>query len=220
MVCFGNTHLYSHPEFPDVKLWQCHQLLHWLEGITNNNLPLVLCGDFNSEPSSAVYELVSQQVVSPDHPDLRADTTDLLRGVLMSDHHSISHNLLLKSAYAAMLGEEPKFTNYTVGYVGVLDYIWLTAMHWRPLTIAPIPDENELGGTGEALPNALYPSDHLMLFADLQYGGGGPGGGGAPLAGGLMGDLRNKGLPGLGGTPTKQPPPNQSPLMSRKGSIR
>jgi mRNA deadenylase 3'-5' endonuclease subunit Ccr4 len=32
--------------------------------------------------------------------------------------------LALKSAYSSLLGREPKHTNYTVGYVGVLDYIW------------------------------------------------------------------------------------------------
>ena len=229
MMCMANTHLYSHPEFPDVKLWQSHQLLSWLEGLTlPNNLPLVLCGDFNSEPHSAVYELVANQAVSADHLDLQADTTELLRSVLLADsnggHHShghnqITHNLHLKSAYATMLGDEPRFTNFTVGYVGVLDYIWFTGMHWRPLAIAPIPDEGELQQTGEALPNALYPSDHLMLFSDLQFGAGGPGAG-PPLpglGGGMgLGDLRKgMSLGGFGGgTPTKTAP-NASPLLRK-----
>lgn len=232
MVCMANTHLYSHPEYPDVKLWQCHQLLQWLEGLTlPTNMPLVLCGDFNSEPSSAVYELVSTQVVGGDHPDLQllqqaasnGEATELLRSVLLSDHHhQVAHSLLLKSAYATMLGDEPRFTNFTVGYVGALDYIWFSGMHWRPLTVAPIPEEHDLALTGDALPNALYPSDHLMLFSDLQFAAG-TGGGGAG-GGGLMGELR-KAVPGLGGglggfgTPTKQQQQQQgaSPLLTRKG---
>lgn len=235
MVCMANTHLYSHPEFPDVKLWQCHQLLQWLEGLTlPSNMPLVLCGDFNSEPSSAVYELVSHQAVGGDHPDLQlsqssssaGEATELLRNVLLAEHHhQVAHNLLLKSAYATLLGDEPRFTNYTVGYVGVLDYIWFSGMHWRPLSVAPIPDEQELASTGEALPNALYPSDHLMLFSDLQFGAGpgpgGGGGGGGGLGGLGMGELR-KPAQGLGmglggfGTPTKNP--GASPLLTRKDS--
>ena len=92
MICVANTHLYSHPEFPDVKLWQCHQLMQWLEGIAMpsqnlaSSIPLILCGDFNSEPTSAVYELVSQQMVPPDHPDMQTDPADVLRSMLISDH--------------------------------------------------------------------------------------------------------------------------------------
>ena len=57
-VCVANTHLYSNKDFPDVKLWQCHVLLRELE-YKCRDLPLVLCGDFNSIPASREYtELV------------------------------------------------------------------------------------------------------------------------------------------------------------------
>jgi CCR4-NOT transcription complex subunit 6 len=110
LLCLANTHLYSHPEFPDVKLWQCYQLLHWLQSIVlaqhATALPLILCGDFNSEPASAVYELVAQRQVALDHADLPSEQASeaVLRSLyLLADHgpppHSISHSLQLKSAY-------------------------------------------------------------------------------------------------------------------------
>lgn len=110
LLCLANTHLYSHPEFPDVKLWQCYQLLHWLQSIVlaqqSSPMPLILCGDFNSEPSSAVYELVAQRQVALDHSDVSQEQANeaVLRSLyLLADHgpppHCISHSLQLKSAY-------------------------------------------------------------------------------------------------------------------------
>ncbi|CAN0291431.1 unnamed protein product, partial [Ectocarpus fasciculatus] len=37
-----------------------------------------VCGDFNSDVRSAVYELMSTQGVSPDHPDLSNDPCNVL----------------------------------------------------------------------------------------------------------------------------------------------
>ena len=59
-LAVANTHLYSNKECPDVKLWQCLSLVRELERLVlSRDLPLVLCGDFNSVPSSAVYELLA-----------------------------------------------------------------------------------------------------------------------------------------------------------------
>lgn len=42
-LCVANTHLYSNPELPDVKLWQCNALLQELEGfIHSRQLPLLV----------------------------------------------------------------------------------------------------------------------------------------------------------------------------------
>merc|ERR1712232_847825 len=58
-VCVANTHVFWDPEYRDVKLWQTHMLLRELERICMNTasgepMPLILCGDFNSTPDSAV----------------------------------------------------------------------------------------------------------------------------------------------------------------------
>lgn len=56
-ICVANTHLYSNVQRADVKLWQTVNLMRELrQFVTQRDVPLLLCGDFNSEPESAVYE--------------------------------------------------------------------------------------------------------------------------------------------------------------------
>ena len=71
-VAVANTHLYSNKDFPDVKLWQFVSLVRELEQLVlARDLPLVVCGDLNSVPSSAVYALLAHAAVPADHPDLK-----------------------------------------------------------------------------------------------------------------------------------------------------
>lgn len=172
-VCIANTHLYSNKDFPDVKLWQSWQLLQELESFIvsrDANLPLIICGDFNSTPDTAVYDLLSRQTVHPGHPDVNIATSDDIPNVL-PDAMSITHSFQLGSAYQAVLGEEPWVTNYTQNFKGVLDYVWYSVPNLRPLAVAPIPEEKELTKHGDALPSTEYSSDHVMLIADFQVVG-------------------------------------------------
>ena len=41
----------------------------------------------------------------------------------------------------------------TAGFTGVLDYIWCSANHIRPLAVVPVPDKANLEKVGGALPN-------------------------------------------------------------------
>jgi CCR4-NOT transcription complex subunit 6 len=170
-LCIANTHLYSNKDFPDVKLWQAWQLLQELESFVVNrgtNLPLIICGDFNSTPDTAVYDLLSRQTVHPGHPDVNVATNDDVPNVL-PDAMNITHSFQLGSAYQSVLGDEPWVTNFTQNFKGVLDYIWYSAPNLRPLAVAPIPEEKELTRTGEALPSTEFSSDHIMLIADMQF---------------------------------------------------
>jgi len=168
-VCIANTHLYSNKDFPDVKLWQTWQLLQELETFVlsrGTQLPLMICGDFNSTPDTAVYDLLSRQTVHPGHPDINMND-DSVPNVL-PDAMGITHSFQLGSAYQTVIGEEPKNTNFTINFKGVLDYIWYSAQNLRPLSAAPIPDDSLLTKHGEALPSTEYSSDHIMLISDMQ----------------------------------------------------
>ena len=174
-VCIANTHLYSNKEFPDVKLWQAWQLLQELENFAmsrGTTLPLMICGDFNSSPDSAVYDLLMQQNVHPGHPDVNVVTADDCPNVL-PDAMNITHSFHLGSAYQSVLGEEPPTTNYTLNFKGVLDYICYSRQTLRPLSVSPIPDESILTRHGEALPSTEFSSDHIMLISDMQILNGG-----------------------------------------------
>ena len=169
-VCVANTHLYSNKDFPDVKLWQSWQLLQELESFImsrGTNLPLIICGDFNSTPDTAVYDLMSRQSVHPGHPDVNVASAEDVPNVL-PDAMNITHSFQLGSAYQTVLGDEPWVTNFTVNFKGVLDYIWYSAQNLRPMSAAPIPEESQLTRHGEALPSTEYSSDHIMLISDMQ----------------------------------------------------
>jgi len=169
-ICIANTHLYSNKDFPDVKLWQSWQLLQELDTFVmsrGSNLPLMICGDFNSTPDTAVYDLLSRQAVHPGHPDVNLNLDDGSPNVL-PDTMNLTHSFQLGSVYNTVLGEEPQFTNYTAQFKGVLDYMWYTATNLRPLSAAPIHDSSVLTRYGEALPSTQFPSDHIMLISDMQ----------------------------------------------------
>ena len=170
-LCVANTHLYSNKDFPDVKLWQSWQLLQELESFIlsrGQNLPLIICGDFNSTPDTAVYDLMTRQQVHPGHPDVNVATGDDVPNVL-PDAMNITHSFQLGSAYQTVMGDEPWVTNYTAHFKGTLDYIWYSAQNLRPISVAPIPDEAQLTKNGEALPSTEFSSDHIMLISDMQF---------------------------------------------------
>ena len=174
-VCIANTHLYSNKDFPDVKLWQSWQLLQELETFImsrGTNLPLMICGDFNSTPDTAVYGLLSRQAVHPGHPDVNMNNNDDSAPSILPDAMSITHSFQLGSVYNTVIGNEPHATNYTACFKGVLDYMWYSAQNLRPLSAAPIPEEPLLIKHGEALPSTQFSSDHIMLISDMQIMGG------------------------------------------------
>jgi len=119
----ANTHIHWNPELRDVKLMQTQLMLEELITVSEQyrngakTLPLVVCGDFNSEPTSGVYELMSKGHVPGDHPDLLVNK--FRYGVYTTN--GLEHDLNLRSVYSHI--GEPEFTNFTGSYHGVLDYI-------------------------------------------------------------------------------------------------
>merc|ERR1719291_799483 len=110
-VCIANTHLYSNKDCPDVKLWQTLHLLKELETFVvarGSNLPLMICGDFNSTPDTAVYDLLSRQAVHPGHPNVNINISeDGSNTNILPDVISITHSFQLGSVYHTVMGEEP-----------------------------------------------------------------------------------------------------------------
>eukprot|EP01041_Mallomonas_annulata_P008324 gene8324-17133_t len=173
-LCVVNTHLYSNPKLADVKLWQTLTLLHEVEAfVAQRDIATVICGDFNSEPHSAVYQLLAHGMISSQHPDQE----NIGPHSVLPDSQHITHNLELASTMVTAVGEEPAFTNYTTGYVGTLDYIWYSPSRIRVLAVSALPEEMEILAKGEALPSPERPSDHLMVSCDLSLVASGGGGG-------------------------------------------
>lgn len=166
LLCVVNTHIYSNNQQADVKLWQTMNLIREVQQfVTARDLALMICGDFNSEPNSAVYEFVMNRQIITEHAEL---STGDRRMQILPDLNSIVHGLELGSAMNTVFGCEPQFTNYTAAFKGCLDYIFYTPGRLKILAVSNLPGENDLKPVaGEGLPCACYPSDHVWLSCDV-----------------------------------------------------
>lgn len=161
-LCVINTHILADPGFTDVKLLQAHLLVRTFEQMQIKNMPLLVCGDFNSTPDSAVYEYLRQGSIRGNHEDLRSDPCGLLK------HLTIQHPLRMATAYETCNGVEAEYTNYTEDFKGTLDYIWFSYDTLAVLAISQVDEESQL--TQEtALPSSTRPSDHVSLVATFMF---------------------------------------------------
>jgi len=184
LLCVANTHIHANTEHNDVKLWQVHTLLKGLEKIaTSAEIPMVVCGDFNSVPGSAAHNLLSTGRVPTDHPELGIDPFGILQ-----PSSKLSHPLPLVSAYTNLhkpcldsealerqrnrvdvIGE-PLFTNCTKDFHGALDYIFYTEDALAPVSLLELPSEREVRAKYGGLPNTQWSSDHVSLMTEFQWG--------------------------------------------------
>lgn len=172
----SNVHMHWDPIFRDVKLVQAAMLVEELEKVSeqfakfppklladnkrgpsysdSSKIPLIICGDFNSIPSSGVYEFLSVGDVAGNHEDFM----DHLYGSYTTD--GLSHKLNLKSAYGSV-GELP-MTNYTPSFEGVIDYIWYTQGSLAITSLLGEVDQAYLAKV-VGFPNAHFPSEYVFF---------------------------------------------------------
>ncbi|KAF4369018.1 hypothetical protein F8388_013347 [Cannabis sativa] len=181
LLCVANTHVNVHHDLKDVKLWQVHTLLKGLEKIAASaDIPMLVCGDFNSTPGSAPHSLLAMGKVEPLHPDLAVDPLNILR-----PHTKLLHQLPLVSAYSSFARpgvgisldqqrrrldpstNEPLFTNCTRDFIGTLDYIFYTADSLTVESLLELLDEESLR-KDTALPSPEWSSDHIALLAEFR----------------------------------------------------
>ncbi|KAL2483152.1 Carbon catabolite repressor protein 4-like protein 1 [Forsythia ovata] len=180
LVCVANTHVNMHQDLKDVKLWQVHTLLKGLEKIAvSADIPMLVCGDFNSVPGSAPHALLAMGKVDPPHPDLALDPLGILRPFA-----KLTHQLPLVSAYSSFarvatgLGleqrrrmdpatNEPLFTNCTRDFIGTHDYIFYSADSLTVESLLELLDEDSLR-KDTALPSPEWSSDHIALLAGFR----------------------------------------------------
>ncbi|XP_055014943.1 nocturnin-like [Boleophthalmus pectinirostris] len=146
-LCVAVTHLKARSGWERLRSAQGADLLHSLQSITarsDSALPLVVCGDFNAEPSEEVYRRFSRSALG------------------------------LDSAYKQLSEDgrtEPSYTTWKIRPSGescsTLDYIWYSRQALRVHTLLDIPSEEQIGP--DRLPSYHYPSDHLSLLCDLSF---------------------------------------------------
>ncbi|XP_076348857.1 uncharacterized protein LOC143246282 [Tachypleus tridentatus] len=180
LVC--TTHMHWDPEYSDVKLIQTMMLMHELRqiaqdsaqnnctghGSDSNTIPLLLCGDFNSIPSSGVVELLTTGKVSADHSDFKGfGYKDCLQKLSSSATlNEYSHPFQLTRAYKD--GDIP-YTNLTNDFKGVIDYIFYPDTHMRVVGLLGPLDEHWMSNNNiDGCPHPVIPSDHLPLLVELE----------------------------------------------------
>lgn len=192
LLIVANTHIVANPEANYVKIWQAQVLVKVIEYLKINfikkyeTIPsLIICGDFNSTPNSAVYQLIYKKTCDRNHEDFNSDKYSLLTEL------QLGHNLNLKSAYAIskLLSQklnpdhcqnlelfEPLFTNYTGNFIGCLDYIFYNDENLNIISTVNVADEHQLMQEAQlyqlsncALPSPIRPSDHLPLIAKFEF---------------------------------------------------
>lgn len=117
---------------------------------------LLFFGDFNSIPSSGLFQLLSQGSVLRSHPDWSSG------GPEEQCPMELQSPVQLQSACG-----EPSYTNYVGGFHGCLDYIFLDSQMLVEQVI-PMPSHEEVT-TYQALPSVSHPSDHIALVCDIKW---------------------------------------------------
>lgn len=112
-ILISNTHIHWNPENKDIKLMQVNMLLEKITQLTSPKskwfqIPMILCGDFNSLVESGPYELLSTgSTGGTNNKYFDLDPYNYGNYSL----YGMKHSLPLSSAYAPI--GEPPFTNYT-----------------------------------------------------------------------------------------------------------
>lgn len=174
-ICLVNTHLYFRPSAPFIRNLQAMTLLNCLNQTLRKldmelrkssskeyNIGILFCGDFNSLPQSGMVQLMCTGVLEGNHPDW----------ILPKEAGQSASNFEM-STYSHPFGFQnccglPKFTTYTEGFKGVIDYIFATEKTFEIQAVIPMPSVEELQAY-TAVPSPVVPSDHLALICELKW---------------------------------------------------
>lgn len=122
---------------------QGKDLLEFIKSHCGTN-PVIVCGDFNAEPTEPVYSTM------------------------------LNHKFLgLSSAYASInaSGEEPLYTTWKVREEGeichTIDYIFYTKNDFNIDAVLKFPTGEDIGEG--RVPSFKYPSDHFSLVCDFHF---------------------------------------------------
>jgi len=128
----------------------------------NTDIPLLVCGDYNSTNDSSVYELLSMGRVAPTHSDFGNHQY----GTFTRD--GVEHPFSMRSAYVHLNGtpDELSFTNYVPNFAEVIDYIWYSTNTLEVVELLGPPDKIHLKRV-PGFPNYHFPADHIQIAADF-----------------------------------------------------
>ncbi|TVU11729.1 hypothetical protein EJB05_45331, partial [Eragrostis curvula] len=198
-LVLGNIHVLFNPRRGDVKLGQIRMLLEKANALAEkwDGIPIVLAGDFNSTPDSAIYKFLSTMKLNISLHDRRQlsglDSSEFGQYELCSFwKHQWSneevrnatgcsnvmiaeHPLTLFSSYATLKGNsnkrglhgEPLATSYHKKFLGTVDYLWHTPGLECSRVLDTLPIDVLRRTRG--LPTREIGSDHLPIVAEFAF---------------------------------------------------
>ena len=126
---------------------------------SGTQIPILVCGDFNSTQDSGVYDLITQGSLSNSHQELgNQKYGDFTR-------NGMNHPFNLKSSYC-QIGELP-FTNWTPDFRQVIDYVWYSQNTLQVAGVLGQVDPSYMSRV-PGFPNYHFPSDHLLLMSEYS----------------------------------------------------
>ena len=136
------THLKAKGGYEDLRHAQGSELLKSVSECLTEDKSVLVCGDFNAEPTEPVCKLMKE-----------------------------NQHLSMRNAYVTATGSNPEFTTWKIRpdkeVKHTIDYVW----HTQNLSVTgclKVP-ENDCVTDGR-LPCLQYPSDHISLMFDFCWG--------------------------------------------------
>jgi 2',5'-phosphodiesterase len=171
----GNTHLYYHPNGDHMRAIQVLGICHKLDDFART-CPVILAGDFNSDPGAGAMDLLLHRSLNPAHP---ATWKNLLLHPKNPDakRRSVAETavdpptLRLPASFPTLVSaynysDATEFTHHVDGFIGVLDYILLSDDDFEVVKRARLPTTLYMP---DPLPTKEQSSDHISLVCDLKW---------------------------------------------------
>ena len=193
----GTVHIHWDWHRPDLQTLQgaitASALLRQARAAGGPPVPALLCGDFNTRPQAALYRLLSCGTLQPHElavlrpepgstrnsnkqPAAAAAAPAGARDGLVDRAwagFALPDGCAFRSAYAEVLGKEPRLTNFTPYFTGCLDYIFMSqdeCENLRLRSVLRLPTRNDFHEMRlSGCPNARCSSDHLPLLAAFEW---------------------------------------------------
>lgn len=165
LLCAANIHLYFHPTAKSVRLLQMAVCMRQLDSVIKSykdqgkDITLTFCGDFNSSPSLGVHRFLTTGFIAADFEEWKVE----------GNPDSVETGISLRQSYNLASGcGSPEYTNYVGGFYAQLDYIYHDPQKLEVLEVVPSP-EHEQVILHTALPNVVFPSDHIAQICTFQW---------------------------------------------------
>lgn len=149
-VCVTTTHLKARtgPWLPTFRNEQGKDLLHFISTHCDNK-PVILCGDFNAEPTEPIYDTILT--------NQRFKFSSAYAGCGLSHGESSAER-------------EPSYTTWKIREEGevchTIDYVFYSQDNMKVEAVLNFPNDEQIGQ--DRVPSFLYPSDHFSLVCDFK----------------------------------------------------